>query len=84
MGYIIDLTLIMEGRFLMQTRGDGVTPATNTDRSLFDLSFDQYRQSYGRVHESIREFVTRSRALQSQRVIEEVQKIINKNRKGTT
>lgn len=83
MGYIIDLTLIMERRFLIQAHREASTPPTNAEKSLFDLSFDEYRRSQAnQVHENIREFVARAKALQSQRVIEEVERLINTNRRG--
>jgi len=86
MGYIIDLTLVMQRLyFLVQARTEASGSRFPVDEKLFKLALDAYEQdpehSLQKVHEEIRSFATWKNALStSGRIIEEVERLINVHR----
>ena len=83
MGYIVDLTIVMQRLYLlMQARTQVSGSRSPVNERLFKLSLDAYKQDFEHsvpeVHEEIRSFATRKNALsKSGRVIEEVERLIN-------
>src|SRR4051794_2843041 len=86
MGYIVDLTIVMQSLFLlMQARTEVSGPGSPVDRRLFDLALLAYKHdgehSPRKVHEEIRSFATRTNAfMRPGKVIEEVERLINVHR----
>lgn len=83
MGYIVDLTIVMQRlHFLVQARTQASGTHSPVNERLMKLALDAYKQDFGhsfeKVHEEIRSFATRKNALsKSGRVIEEVERLIN-------
>ena len=83
MGYIVDLTIIMQRLyFLMQARTQASGSRSPVNEGHFKLALDAYKQDFEhslqKVHEDIRSFATRKNALsKSGRVIEEVERLIS-------
>lgn len=84
MGYIVDLTIIMQRlHFLMQARTQASGSRSPVNERLFKLALDAYKQDFEhslqKVHEEIRSFATRRGNVLSKSgsVIEEVERLIN-------
>jgi hypothetical protein len=83
MGYIVDLTIVMQRLyFLMQARTQAFGSRSPVNERLFKLALDSYKHDFEhslhKVHEEIRSFATRKNTLpKSGRVIEEVERLIN-------
>lgn len=80
MGYIVDLTIVMQSLFLlMQARREASKP-TSVTKELFELALRSYTHNVAHspssAHDAIRSFATRSKAFKSQEVIKEVERLI--------
>ena len=86
MGYIVDLTMVMQSLFfLIRARQDASKPTAITNK-FFELALRAYthnsdqQHSCAQVHTEIRTFATRSKAFKSERVMKEVERLINLHR----
>ena len=86
MGYIVDLTIVMQSLFfLMQTRKEASGSPSPVNERLFRLALDAYRQdiehSLQTVHNEIYSFATVKKAIfKSEIVIKEVERLIKVHR----
>jgi len=86
MGYIVDLTIVMERLyFLMQARTQASGSPYPVNEKLIELALGAYKQDFEhslqKVHKEIRSFATRKNVLsKSGRVIEEVERLVNVHR----
>lgn len=86
MGYIVDLTIVMQSLFfLMQARTEASGSRSPVNKRLFRVALDAYKQdvehSLQKVHHEIRSFVTVKKAIfKSETVIKEVERLINVHR----
>ncbi len=85
MGYIVDLTIVMQSLFfLMQARTEA-SRSPSVNEGLFRLALDAYMQdtkhSLQKVHDEIRSFATVKKAIfKSETVIKEVERLITDHR----
>ena len=84
MGYIVDLTIVMQRLFfLMQVRTEASGSRSPVNKRLFQVALDGYKQdavhSLKEVHDEISSFVTvkKKAASKSKTVIKEVERLIN-------
>ena len=86
MGYIVDLTIVMQSLFfLMQARTEASRSRSAVNQRLFNIALEAYKQdaehSLQIVHSEIRSFVTMKKAIfKSETVIKEVERLINDHR----
>lgn len=86
MGYIVDLTIVLQSLFLlMQARMQASGSASPVTQAFFRLALRAYeqdtRQSPLKVHDEIRTFATRVNALlRHGEVIKEVERLIQSHR----
>ena len=85
MGYIVDLTIVMQSLFiLMQARIEASGFRIPVSERLFNVALDAYKQnmehSLERVHDEIGEFVTIKKIFKSEEVIKEVERLIHDHR----
>jgi hypothetical protein len=86
MGYIVDLTIVMQSLFfLMQARTEASGSRIPVSERLFNVALDAYKHdtkhSLQKVHDEIRKFVTIKKAMfKSEAVIKEVERLIHDHR----
>jgi hypothetical protein len=86
MGYIVDLTIVMQSLFfLMQARTEVSGSHSPVNERLFKVALEAYKQdtehSLRNVHDEIRSFATVKKAIfNSGMVIKEVERLINVHR----
>ena len=86
MGYIVDLTIVMQNLFfLMQVRTEASGFRSPMDERLFKVALDAYKydteHSLQKVHSEIRSFATVTKAIfKLGTVVKEVERLINDHR----
>ena len=85
MGYIVDLTIVMQSLFiLMQARSEASGFRIPVSEWLFNVALDAYRRdiehSLEQVHDEIRKFATIKKIFKSEEVIKEVERLIHDHR----
>ena len=85
MGYIVDLTIVMQNLFfLMQARTEATLTRIPVSEKLFNIALDAYMQdgkhSLKKVHNEIRSFITIKKIFKSDAVIKKVEELIHVHR----